>query len=137
MDLAYSFEYRLLEGPDSESYIGSLRGQLDTWRTNQSTGYRALRYRRGPGFLVIQDRRPNLESADYSLDDVEARLYLACENGASASEALNEVRADSQSGIDLEDVHQFFDELMGLRLLFEEDGRYLALALPATLPDVA
>ena len=136
MDLAYSFEYRLLEGPDPETYIGSLRGQLDTWRTNQSTGYRALRYRRGPGFLVIQDRRPNLESADYSLDDVEARLYLACENGASASEALNQVRADTQSGIDLEDVHQFFDELMGLRLLFEEDGHYLALALPATLPDV-
>ena len=126
----------MLDGADPESYIGPLRGELETWRTNHSTGYRTLRYRRGPGFLVIRDRRPNLESADYSLDDVEARLYLACENGASAREALDQLRGDSATGIDVEDVHQLFDELVALRLLYEEDGHYLALALPSTLPDV-
>ena len=136
MDLAYSFEYRVLDGADPETYIGPLRGELETWRTNHSTGYRALRYRRGPGFLIIRDRRPNLESADYSLDDVEARLYLACENGASAGEALDQLRGDTPTGIDVEDVHQLFDELVALRLLYEEDGHYLALALPSTLPDV-
>jgi hypothetical protein len=37
--------------------------------------------------------------------------------------------------LDLDDVQEFLDELVGSRLMYEEDGRYLALALPARLPE--
>jgi len=35
-----------------------------------------------------------------------------------------------------EDVQEFLDDLVESRLAFEEGGRYLALALPANLPEV-
>jgi ribosomal peptide maturation radical SAM protein 1 len=78
IDLALIFEYRYSDGRVPDTYVSPLRREIEAWRDGRATSYRALRYRRGPGFLVIQDRRPNLERADYSFDDTEARIYLAC-----------------------------------------------------------
>jgi len=80
--LAYSFEYRYRDGRDPESYVEPLRPVIDAWQAGREDGYRSLSYRRGPGFLMIRDRRPNLEAADYTLEDREAQIYLACEDGA-------------------------------------------------------
>ena len=100
-----------------------------------ATGYRALRYRRGPGFVVVHDRRPNLDPADYTFSEHEATLYLACEDGATVTEALAALPADA--ALDAEDVREFLDDLVASRLMYEEAGRYLALALPSNLPDQA
>ena len=135
MDLAYTFEYRHADGRDPETYVAPLRRAIEAWRATRSTSYRTLRFRRGPGFLTIRDRRPNLESADYSFDEAEAQLYLACADGATADSACEKLRAAGTNGIDVDDVEEFLDELVDLRLVYEEAGRYLALALPADLPD--
>jgi ribosomal peptide maturation radical SAM protein 1 len=133
MDLASTFEYRHLDGRDPETYVAPLRRAIDTWRANGPASYRALRYRRGPGFLVVHERRPDLEPADYSFEEREARLYLACEDGATAEEAWASLRATGATDVDVDDVEAFLDELVTLRLVYEENGRYLALALPANL----
>ena len=112
-----------------------LRAAIEAWQADGTHGYRALRYRRGPGFLVVHDRRPNLEPADYSFSEREARLYLACEDGATAIEALATLGDAEASDLDVDDIKEFLDELVTGRLLYEEDGRYLALALPARLPE--
>ena len=137
MDLAYTFEYRHLDGRDPETYVAPLRRAIDTWRANSSRSFRTLRYRRGPGFLVVHDRRPDLELADYSFEEREAQLYLACEDGATAEEACASLRATGTTDVDEDDVEAFLDELVGLRLVYEKNGRYLALALPANLLEVA
>ncbi len=137
MDLAYTFEYRHLDGRDPETYVAPLRRAIDTWRANGARSYRTLRYRRGPGFLVVHDRRPDLEPADYSFEEREAQLYLACEDGATAAEACASLRATGVTDVDADDVEAFLDELVELRLVYEENGRYLALALPANLLEVA
>jgi ribosomal peptide maturation radical SAM protein 1 len=135
MDLAYVFEYRHVDGRIPDTYAAPLLREIEAWRANASTSYRSLRYRRGPGFLVIQDRRSNLERADYSFDEAEAQIYLACEDGASADNACAALRAAGTTDLDVADVEQFLDELVDLRLVYEEAGRYLALALPTNLPD--
>ena len=115
-------------------YVAPLRDAVDTWREHRVSGFRSLRYRRGPGFLVIHDRRPMLEPADYSFEDCEARIYLACEDGATPSavrESLND--ADVSEG----EIRDFLDDLVVSRLVYEEGGRYLALALPAMLNERA
>jgi ribosomal peptide maturation radical SAM protein 1 len=133
--LAYNFDYRHADGRDPDTYIGPLRAAIEAWRSGHSVAYRALRYRRGPGFLVVQDRRPGL-AADYSFDEDEARLYLACADGATPAEACATLQAAGTVDVDVEDVRAFLDELVTGRLVYEEQGRYLALALPASLPEM-
>lgn len=135
MDLAYSFEHRHLDGRDPGTYVAPLQRAVEGWRAGWPAGYRTLRYRRGPGFLVIHDRRPGLERADYSFGEREAALYAACEDGATAAQACATLRTAGVTDIDVEDVQAFLDRLVGLRLVYEDSGRYLALALPANLPE--
>jgi ribosomal peptide maturation radical SAM protein 1 len=134
-DLAYTFEYRHLDGRDPEAYTAGLRRALEAWREQWPSSYRTLRYRRGPGFLVVYDRRPGLETADYVFDEREAQIYLACEDGATAAQVWAGLDPATTTDLDVDDVTGFLDELVGLRLLFEEGGRYLALALPPDLPE--
>jgi ribosomal peptide maturation radical SAM protein 1 len=129
-DLAYSFDYRYRDGRDPESYVEALRPVIDDWQASREDGYRSLSYRRGPGFLVIRDRRPNLEPADYTLEDREARIYMACQEGATPVEAYEVVRAAGNCHINPDEVREFLDELLGSRLVYEDGGRYLALAVP-------
>ena len=136
-DLAYSFEHRHLDGRDPEIYVAPLARAIEAWRAGWPDGYRSLRYRRGPGFLVIQDRRPGLESADYSFGDREASIYLACADGATAAEACERLQMNGETDIDKDDVEEFLQKLVGLRLVFAEKSRYLSLALPTNLPELA
>jgi ribosomal peptide maturation radical SAM protein 1 len=136
-DLAYAFEYRHADGRDPERYVARLRAAIDAWQANRVIGYRSLRYRRGPGFLVIQDRRPNLEPADYSYGEREASIYLACEDGATAAEVWRGLAPRQRAGLRLRDVQEFLDEMVVRRLAYGEGGRYLSLALPARLPEPA
>ena len=39
--------------------------------------------------------------------------------------------APESKGIELEDVEDFLDEMTELRLMYEEDGLYLSLAVPS------
>jgi ribosomal peptide maturation radical SAM protein 1 len=134
-DLGNAFEHRHADGRDPATYVAPLRGAVAAWRQNTETAFRALRYRRGPGFLTVRDRRPGLEPADYTLEDLEAKLYLACEDGATAGEAWASLGPAGKEELDAEDVREFLDKLVRLRLAYEEGGRYLALALPASLPE--
>jgi len=132
MDLAYSFEHRHADGRDPREYVAPLSRAIEAWRAGWPGGFRSLRYRRGPGFLVVHDRRPGLPRADYTFGEREARVYAACEDGATVSE----VCAALGEGAEADDVAQFLQHLVTLRLAYEERGRYLALALPADLPEI-
>ncbi len=134
-DLAYGFEYRYSDGRDPEIYSEPVRRAVEIWRANREAAFRSLRYRRGPGFLTITDRRPNLETADYSFGESEALIYLACEDGATAAQAFEAVRGAGTTDVSVEDVQEFLEDLVESRLAFEEGGRYLALALPVNLTE--
>jgi hypothetical protein len=92
-DLAYSFQYAHADDRDPDAYVAPLRRAIDEWRAAHQTSYRALRYRRGPGFLVVRDGRAHSEQANYTFGEREAALYLACEDGATAAEAHAAVHA--------------------------------------------
>ena len=135
VDLAYVFTHRHADGRNPETYVEPLRRAIETWRATGAAGYRSLRYRRGPGFLVIHDRRPNIEAADYSFGEREARLYLACEDGATPAAASQALRSADISDVGADEAREYLDALAKLRLMYKENDHYLALALPATLPE--
>ena len=131
-EIAYSFEFRHADGRDPETYTASFQRAIRAWQAAGRRAIGTLRYRRGPGFLVVTDRRPGVSSAEYQLDGPEAQIYLACEDGATAQNAWTAARAcDGGAQLSVEAVGEFLDELVGSRLACKVDGRYLSLALPA------
>lgn len=130
MDLAYHFEYRHLDGREPDAYVAELRQVVETWNARTAQDYRALRYRTGPGFLTIVDRRTFTGPAQYNLDEVEGEIYLACDAGMTSKQLLQAVHAAGHSHIQLEYVEKFLKELLEARLLMEEEGQYLSLAIP-------
>ena len=133
-EIVYAFDYRHVDGRVPDRYIGEVRDVVERWTADRPLGFGSLRYRRGPGFLKIRDRRPNLSPCDVSLDEREAVLYLACEDGASAEGATKRVAAAGLDPVSPAEARAFLDDLVAARLMYAENGRYLALALPATPP---
>jgi ribosomal peptide maturation radical SAM protein 1 len=134
-DLAYAFTFEQLDGHDPEQAVAPLRQAVADWDRAWTPGKaRSLRYERGPGFLRIRDRRGGLPNRDIMLDDVEAELYLACLAGTTPAAAVQRLSVAGVSAPEPAEVRAFFEQLAELRLLFCEDDRFLALALPLT-PD--
>src|SRR5262249_48903723 len=94
-------------------------------------GFKSLTYRRGPGFVAIPDRRPNLPTADYVLRGLQAAIYAACEDGATLEKLCATLHGSSGRAIDAARLLDFLESLVELRLMCAEDGHYLSLALPA------
>jgi ribosomal peptide maturation radical SAM protein 1 len=134
-DLAYEFDYRHVDGRSPETYARPMLEAVARWNAAPE-GYRSLRYRRGPGFVVVEDRRPNLAPADYTFEDREARVFLTCRDGATATEAHAQLQAAGMDDLDVDDVTDFLDELVALRLACAEGGRYLTLPLPVNLREL-
>jgi ribosomal peptide maturation radical SAM protein 1 len=130
MDLAYQFEAEYTDGRDPESYVGKCREAVDQWRAMWPGSQGALTYSRGPGFLTITDRRPNFPACTRRLDELEADIYLACDGGpsiASIREAL--LNAGWDASITQERILAIAEELTRAGYMYEEEGKYLSLAL--------
>ncbi|MGA9995416.1 MAG: RiPP maturation radical SAM C-methyltransferase [Pyrinomonadaceae bacterium] len=129
-NLAYSFDYRYVDNQRPETYIGAIKQTIDDWQANHKAGDGSLQYHKGPDFLVINDRRPNLEPCNYRLGEQEARIYLACDSGATPKAIWEALNSDGGVRITVEEIEEYLDELAEARLVYEEDGRYLSLAIP-------
>jgi ribosomal peptide maturation radical SAM protein 1 len=133
-EIAYSFEFRYTDGRDPDEYTEALRTAVRTWQSSGRAAIGTLRYRRGPGFLIVSDRRPGSEPAEYHLGEREARIYLACEDGATEDQAWRAARSPDadggRRGLSRDAVAAFLEQLVAARLACKVDGRYLALALP-------
>lgn len=95
-----------------------------------------MSYRCGPGFLIINDGRPDLGGYAHTLGETEAKVYLACDGGATSKAVWDVLQADGYVEITFEDVEGFLDELVELKLMYEEDGLYLSLAVASNVDGV-
>ena len=132
-DLAYQFDYRYDDGRQPETYITALRESLEAWRNDFAAGAN-LSFRRGPGFLLINDRRPSLGGCNYTLRESEAKVYLSCDAGATPMAIWKTLQIDGETEISLEDIVDFLQQMTALRLMYEEDGQYLSLAIAMNSP---
>ena len=131
-NISYDYEHAYADGRDPASYVGGAEEAVAFWREAAANGgFGSLVARRGPGFLRIEDRRPGLERADYHFDEIEARIYLACDAGATVASiraALAEAGFEPPDPLELE---QYLDELVAARLMYRENHQFLSLALAA------
>lgn len=131
-DLAYSFDYTYADGRDPREYQRELADAIATWRENSHADFRSLRYYKGPGFLTLVDYRSGIGPAKYVLDGLKGDIYLACDAASTAAAVAHRVDA-WKDDVSTDDVHEFLDELVRERLMYEESFRYLALAIAAQI----
>jgi ribosomal peptide maturation radical SAM protein 1 len=130
-DLAYHFDYEYADGRDPLEYAKPLLAVVDRWRSGSPSSRSALSYRLGPDWLVITDRRINLGPRDIVLGELESRLYLACEEIQSIAGACRTAGVDPDDDGTVAAVGALFARLVDQHLMFEDEGRYISLALPS------
>jgi ribosomal peptide maturation radical SAM protein 1 len=128
-NLAYDFEYRYSDGRNPQTYTKDLAEAVERWGELKPRSAGSLSYRRGPGFLLVQDRRPGLENADYRFDGMEAKIYLACDAGTTAAEICRQLVAEGDKSIDAVEIENYLEELVQARLMYREGKSFLSLAV--------
>lgn len=128
-NLAYDFEYRYSDGRNPQTYTKDLAEAVERWRELKERAVGSLSYRRGPGFLLVQDRRPGFETADYRFDGVEAKIYLACDAGTTAAEICRQFVAEGDNSIDAVEIENYLQELVEAKLMYREGKSFLSLAV--------
>jgi len=88
-----------------------------------------LTYRDGGDFLIIRERRPEGESASHRLEGKSRQIYLFCEHHRPLKRVLESFPNLSQGA-----VTEFLNTMIAQKLVFEENGSYLSLAVPEKRP---
>jgi ribosomal peptide maturation radical SAM protein 1 len=128
-DLAYDFTHEYADGRDPEAYARPVIEFAERWRAAYRAGGHPLSYRRGPGFMLIRDRRFALPHNDYQLGEAESAIYLACDAGATPAAVARALRERGHGSVSVGQVKAFLESLRRARLVYEEDGKYLSLAV--------
>ena len=79
--------------------------------------------------MLVHDRRPGLEPADYRFDGVEAKIYLACDAGNTAAQIYRQLTAEGERGLDASGIERYLEELVDVRLMYREGKSFLSLAI--------
>ncbi len=129
VDLAYDFDFRFKDDRDPETYVGKLKDTVKTWRHLNKDDRGFLHYRKGPDFIIVEDRRAGFEQADYQFDGIEGKIYLACDGGATTDQLFGMISKDNNEIIEKDELEAYLDELVEAGLMYREGNRFLSLAI--------
>ena len=130
-DIAYAFAYEYTTPQDPYAYSRPLAEALETWRKAWPTA--KLEMRRGPDFIEIEDTR-FASRAVHRLGAMEAKIYALLDASATPGAVAHELAKTAKHGEtvpSVPEIETFLKELLLLKIVYEEDGRYLSLASPA------
>ncbi|OEU81401.1 MAG: hypothetical protein BA872_05295 [Desulfobacterales bacterium C00003060] len=84
-----------------------------------------LSFRDGRDFLIIRQKRPNAESLTHRLVGTSRAIYLYCQRHRSMKSVLAHF-----PGVAEDRITPFLRMMVDKKLMFEENGKYLSLAVP-------
>ena len=109
-----------------------VRDRLVEWeKTYEALRYRPnaepiLSYRDGKEFLIIRQQRPNADPMNHRLVGASRRIYLFCRQPRSLAEIVEHFPSFGEK-----QVRTFLNMMVGKKLMFSENSRYLSLAIGA------
>lgn len=110
----------------------TLSARVREWRAAYAREDRpTLTARRGPGFIVISDRRTPQVERRYVLEDIEAAIYMGIDAANTAHGVHRRLSTNIRDSYSSSDIQEFLDDLVAAGLAFREEHRYVSLALPA------
>ena len=131
-ELAYFFEHAYDDNRNPSDYVQPVYEIVELWNRDAEKNYRKLTVKRGPGFVQVVDGRTSAKGGTYTLDGVAGEAYLACERGATPHRVWSSLTPEFRSSVTEDDVREFLDQMVKTRLVYEENGHYLSLAIPET-----
>jgi len=132
--LAYYFD-GVWEGKDeSFSYITPLRPLLEKWRRSWEEQSIRCYYEKGADFLIIYDNRPlkgeaSCPTRKMTLSRLQSRAYLFCDEHRSLRAIHEMLTKEIKPELTAGDCRLKLQQLVDAGLMYEEEGRYLALAI--------
>ncbi|MCP4350474.1 MAG: radical SAM protein [Desulfobacterales bacterium] len=124
-----------------QAYRGDIRLQRKLWKpvkekiTAWEKAYAELRSRASPSpllsfrdgrdFLIIRQKRLNSEPFTHRLEGTSRAIYLFCQAHRSVKRIV-----DNFPGTGQEKIVPFLKMMADKKLMFEENGKYLSLAVP-------
>lgn len=129
--IAYFFDYRA-DGIASPDVCDRLEKAVGQWRTRWvAESPPILSYRRGPGWIAIQDTRGKAPRR-FTITGWRAATYEHCGDKARNVPRLRELlQSSGVTGVTDSAITGFLVTCLKERLMVSEKGRYLSLALPA------
>jgi ribosomal peptide maturation radical SAM protein 1 len=129
LDLQYFFSFRYKDGRDPESYTHQFREACSRWRREWRENYCRLSYCWEADSMRIVERRIGRQPAVHTLSPLEEKVYLACDGGISMRRLWDQVSEEDRRETSVEFIKAFLDELVDRRVMFEDNGIYLSLAV--------
>jgi ribosomal peptide maturation radical SAM protein 1 len=133
--LAYYFNRKgEIEPDESLDYVRPSCEFIAQWQESWKQRKWFCYYEKGPGFITIYDNRPitnhsNAAGRRTTLRGLAAEVYLFCDENRSFTAIQEMVNKSAGNGIDPEKTRAMLEQLVEAQMIFEEDGRYLSLAV--------
>jgi hypothetical protein len=125
MRIAYYFDFEYADRRDPQTYAHALLARVQRWMDEGPNGGLWLVDAGGGAIVLVRDRH-GAPRETVQLDGWQAAAYLACDSAHS----LAGLRRNSDLGVvDEETLADFLDRCVQQRLMLQQAGRYLALAV--------
>jgi hypothetical protein len=133
--LAYYFDRKGADDPAQEfEYFKPSLDFIQTWQEAWKEKKWFCYFEKGPGFVTIHDNRPLSPGSSpaerkITLRSLAASIYLFCDEHRSFKAIQEMLNKDESNQIQPEKIKAMLNHLVGSGLIFEDDGRYLSLAV--------
>ena len=128
--IAYDFEYELERWPVDPHVYQELVSAVESWqRLHASNDRPFLYYSKALGYVTVYDGRNPRAPVRRRYDGLAAILIELCNESPKSLEQMRSAIGDQLAG-DREQVEAVLGDLTSRRVLYEERGKYLTLAIP-------
>ncbi len=134
-NIAYTFEFSYKDADNVVmSYVGELVSAVYEWQKAYEDNKYYLNYKLIDGNVEIQDNRSlenkkkEVEPRKYYLEELEKQVFLLCED-IHSFEDIFETVSKADTNIDREQTKIIIEKLINKKLMYEESGRYVNLAV--------
>ncbi len=141
-DLVYFFEDELRSAHERNPILACLverpvfrvlKRKVEAWRDSFWYEKASLTMQIVEDALILEDTRPVAKSSSHEFSGIRKDIYLAAD-GAPEKQSL--VKQFSSDGISRTEVEEICSEFVAQQIAVEIDGRLLALAVRAPLPEL-
>lgn len=134
--IAYYFsgEWEGCQGNPSD-YVAPVRQAVQEWQRYWKNKEVFCNYEKGPGFISIYDNRP-LTSGNTpvvvrktTLNELQSQAYLFCDENRSFQAIHEMLSVHAGRDLPVEQTRTMLDQFVSAGLFFQEEDRYIALAV--------
>jgi ribosomal peptide maturation radical SAM protein 1 len=128
--IAYDFEYELEHSPVDPHHYQELVAAVEHWQRLHGSGDRPfLYYSKAIGYVTVYDGRNPAAPVRRRYDGLAALVIEACNE---AGKNATQIRAGLAGRVEpsVEALAEALRDLTSARVLYEEQGKYLTLAIP-------